>query len=230
MVDPGLLRLLELVTRELECEDARIEIGGKDPVDPRLVHRPIFPSTRLVAVFAEGPPDRAQVESRLDALVASFSATAEHASSLPPPSRTPPDIARRRLDDELTRLCDRASARGAVVFDLTSPVVWGASRSGDAGIDTLLEDTVSRVREAHGELRSGHTTRLRVGANVECLARPFAGVYIIALAFDGVLSEVVAVGALVHAMPMIERLVLALPPVDPISPGGKLVRLPVRLR
>jgi hypothetical protein len=31
-------------------------------------------------------------------------------------------------------------------------------------------------------------------------------------------------------MPLIERLVLALPPVDPIPPGGKLMRMPVRLR
>lgn len=230
MVDPGLLRLLELVTRELQCADARIEIGGKEPTDPRFVHRPAFASGRLVAIFDAEPEDRAKVEQRLDALVASFAATAEHSSSSPPPSRTPPDIARRRLDDELTRLADRASARGAVIFDLTSPVVWGASRSGDPGVDSLLEDTVSRVRESYDELRPGHATRLRVNAGVECLARPFAGVYIIALAFDGVLSEVVAVGALVHAMPLVERLVLALPPVDPIPPGGKLVRLPVRLR
>lgn len=230
MVDPGLLRLLELVTRELGCADARIEIGGKDPTDPRLVHRPAFASGRVVAVFDEAPADRGPIEARLDALMESFLATAEHSSSSPPASRTPPDIARRRLDDELTRLADRATARGAVVFDLASPVVWGASRSGDAGVDTLLEDTVARVLEANGELRPGHATRLRVGPNVECFARPFAGVYVIALVFDGVVSEVVAVGALVHAMPMIERLVMALPPVDPIPPGGKLMRLPVRLR
>jgi hypothetical protein len=230
MVDPGLLRLLELVTRELSCADARIEIGGKDPTDPRLVHRPAFASGRVVAVFDAAPADRSSVEARLDALMESFLATAEHSSTSPPPSRTPPDIARRRLDDELTRLADRATARGAVVFDLASPVVWGASRSGDAGVDTLLEDTVARVLEANGELRPGHATRLRVGPSVECFARPFAGVYVIALVFDGVVSEVVAVGALVHAMPMIERLVMALPPVDPIPPGGKLMRLPVRLR
>jgi hypothetical protein len=183
-----------------------------------------------VAVYGAEPANRAQIEARLDAFIASFTATAEHSSSSPPPSRTPPDIARRRLDDELTRLAERASARGAVVFDLASPIVWGASRSGDAGVDTLLEDTVTRVLEAQEELRPGHAARLRVGPNVECFARPFAGAYVISLVFDGVVSEVVAVGALVHAMPLIERLVLALPPVDPIPPGGKLMRMPVRLR
>jgi hypothetical protein len=53
---------------------------------------------------------------------------------------------------------------------------------------------------------------------------------VVALVFDGPLSEIVAVGALVHAMPVIERFVLALPPVDPGPGGGKVMRMPSRLR
>jgi hypothetical protein len=49
------------------------------------------------------------------------------------------------------------------------------------------------------------------------------------LVFGGALSEPVAVGALLHATPRIERLIVALPPLDP-PPGGKVIRLPPRLR
>jgi hypothetical protein len=229
MVDPGLLRLLELVTRELECSDARVEIGGKDPEDPRVVHRPVGGTGRLVAIFESPPADRSKVQEHLDALINSFQVMSEQTIG-PSSSRTPPDVARRRLDDELTRLAERASAKGVVVFDLTSPIVWGASRSAEGDVDALLEDAVNRVLEAHAELRPGHVSHIRVAQNIECLARPFAGQYVIGLVFEGVLSELVALGTLLHALPLIERLVLALPPVDPEPSGGKLVRLPVRLR
>jgi hypothetical protein len=228
MVDQGLLRLLELVVRECECSDARVELGGRAPTSQNLVFRDMPSGGRVVAVFESPPPDRSRVEARLDAIVSSFASMAEQIG--PPSSRLPPDMARRRLDDELTRLADQASAKGAVVFDMTSPMVWGASRTGDPSADTLLEDTVTRVHEAQGELRPGHTMRMRVNATIDALARPFAGVYILALAFDGVESELSAMGAILHAMPLVEKLVLALPPVDPPPEGGKLMRMPTRLR
>ena len=229
MTDPGLVRFLEILARELSASDARIELGGKDPTDERLVFRMAPNGSRVVAVFDAPPDQRATVENRLDALIASFFSTAESAMAGVPPSRTPPDIAGRRLDDELTRLSERAAALGAVVFDLASPVVWGASHAASSDVDRLLETVIQRVRDARAELTPGHTTRLSLGEPNECLARPFAGLYVVAMVFEGQLSEVVAVGALVHAMPVIERLVLALPPVDP-TPGGKVMRMPSRLR
>ena len=39
MTDPGLVRFLEIVARELSASDARIELGGKVPTDERLVFR-----------------------------------------------------------------------------------------------------------------------------------------------------------------------------------------------
>jgi hypothetical protein len=229
MVDPGLLRFLELVVRELAASDARVELGGRDPEDPHLVFRFAHSGSRVVVVFDAPPPDRAAVEKRLATLVDTLYGATEHMAS-PVSARTPPDAAGRRLDDELERLSERAGASGAVVFDLASPVVWGASRSRSRDHEKLYQAVIDCVRDAHSELRQQHTARLRVNATTECLARPFAGLYYIALAFDGDISEPTALGAMVHAMPIIERLVLALPPVDPPPGGAKVVRMPARLR
>lgn len=228
-MDPSLLRFLDLVMRELGAMDARIELGGKDPEDARLVFRSSPNGPRVVAVFDREPENRADLESRLEALSETFFGLTEHAVEAVPPSRTPPDIAGRRLDDALTRLSERTGAVGAFVFDLASPVVWGASRGAAERFEPLIEGTIGRVRRAQAELRPGHSSRLTVTGTVECIVRPFAGLYVVALVFDGALSEPVTLGALLHAMPVIERLVMALPPIDP-SPGGKVMRLPTRLR
>jgi len=230
MTDPGLLRFLELVVRELSASDARLELGGRDPADSGLLFCVAPSGVRVVVVCGSPPPDRAAVESRLGTMVATLFGSAEHGFGAPMSTRTPPDIAGRRLDDELGRLSERAGAAGALVFDLASPVLWGASRSGAGDPEKLFDDIIVRVREAHSELRQGHTARLRVNDSVECLARPFAGLYVVALAFEGAVSEPVALGAILHAMPMIERFVLALPPVDPPPGGAKVVRMPPRLR
>ena len=229
MSDPGLLRFLELVVRELSASDARVELGGRDPDDPRLVFRSAPNGHRVVVVFDAPPPDRGGVEQRLEAMVSTLYGGIEHSPSSSPP-RTPPDVAGRRLDDELGRLSERAGAAGALVFDLASPVIWGASRSESGDREKLYQNVIDCVREAHSELHQQHTARLRVSAAIECLARPFAGLYVVALAFEGDISEPVALGAMLHAMPAIERFVLALPPVDPPPGGAKIVRMPARLR
>ncbi len=56
------------------------------------------------------------------------------------------------------------------------------------------------------------------------LARAFANIYRLLLVFEGPFSELHAEAALVHALPHIERLVLALPPVEP-PPRGERARL-----
>src|ERR1700753_2588250 len=68
MIDPGLRRFLELVVRELPASDARLELGGKDPEDPRLVFRPA-PNGRVVVVFDAPPADRGVGERRVGSLV-----------------------------------------------------------------------------------------------------------------------------------------------------------------
>lgn len=54
-------------------------------------------------------------------------------------------------------------------------------------------------------------------------ARGFAQIYLLALVFDGPYSELHAEGPLVRALPHIETLVLALPPVDPRPRRAKVI-------
>jgi hypothetical protein len=54
-------------------------------------------------------------------------------------------------------------------------------------------------------------------------ARSFANLYAVVLAFDGPYSELHAEGPLLRAMPVVERLVLALPPVEPPPRRAKVI-------
>lgn len=57
------------------------------------------------------------------------------------------------------------------------------------------------------------------------LARAFASLYRLMLVFDGDFSQLHAEAALIRALPRIERLVLALPPIDPSPGGGRVVSI-----
>jgi hypothetical protein len=233
-MDARLERLLGLVKLELGAKDARIELGGEPPADERLVAASLGePALRVVAVFAEPVVDREAAESRLSALVSGFVDTVEQSVASLAGLSLPQNSARARLDAELTHLAMRAGAVRAVVFDLGSPVIWGASlphevdavaanRDLELWVNELRSDRAEELRSAYG-----HVVRLTLAGGAECLARAFAGIYVLSLAFRGALSEPVAVGALLHAAEAVERLVLALPPIDP-QPGGRVIRLPRR--
>jgi hypothetical protein len=62
------------------------------------------------------------------------------------------------------------------------------------------------------------------------VARSFASIYVAAIVFDRKYSELHAEAALLHALPVVERLVLALPPVEPPPKGGRVVKFPVPSR
>lgn len=233
-MDSGLLRFLELVKRELKGIDARMEVGGFPPNDDRCVWTSV-PGTsgRLVLVLEQPPKNRRTVERRLANLASGFADTIERGWEASVGRPTAPSSARARLDAELTSLASRAGADRAVVFDTSSPMIWGASiiegrdrepanRDLETWVEEMRSERADELRTAHG-----HVVRLPVGSNMECLARMFGGLYVLALTFRGSLSEPVAVGALLHSADAIERLVLALPPVDP-PPGGKVIRLPRR--
>ena len=87
VADASLLRFLELVQRELGAVDTRIEVGGRDPEESRVIFRMTPTGARVVAILAEPPPDRSKVEARLEALIASFFGLAEHSLDSIPPSR-----------------------------------------------------------------------------------------------------------------------------------------------
>ena len=76
------MRLLELVRRELEAEDAHLRLGGREPNDPRELVSEIRPGCRLVVRFAEPPADPGQARERLAELTAAFNGTVTNAVEL----------------------------------------------------------------------------------------------------------------------------------------------------
>ena len=57
------------------------------------------------------------------------------------------------------------------------------------------------------------------------LLRNFANIYRLVLVFGGPFSELRSEGAVIHALPVIERLVVSLPPRDPVGAGAKVAVL-----
>lgn len=228
MADPALPTFLAMLQRELGADDAYLQLGGKASDGAGRYFHTLAESTHVVVAFDNPPTDSAAVHSRLAALSSTFRATVESAAASAARPRHAADHAGQRLDEELRALCDRAGARLAFVFDLDSPVIWGASTLEGRDADALerIERAAQQLRERRAELRQahGHTLRIPLEGDVEALARPFAGLYVLALLFQGPLSEPIALGAVLHALGLIERLVLATPPIDP-EPGAKILRL-----
>ncbi|MCH2110517.1 MAG: hypothetical protein MK135_14440 [Polyangiaceae bacterium] len=285
-------RVLDLVQRELGCRDARLELGGQAPDAAHILSIEMPNGFRLVAIFE--PNEKAPREAliRLRQLGSSFFET----KITPPRTRDDGEVhlAQRRLDDELSALSGRTGATGAMVIDLHSPVIWGASeaRRSDEDVDTLLqvaeisaeakklgldlavisglvegdrsgaldglkgesqsraERLVNRLASHPIRARKAYLLRARVLAEVRAwtgkhsstesslrklsqeeglsyFARSFAGIYVLVLYFHQPFSELHVEGTALHALPLIERHVLGLPPVDPVPPRGKVVRLPV---
>ena len=140
-----LLRLLELACRDLGATDARAEIGGRDPTDPCLVWCHSQNGLRIVLVFEKPPADGATRRDKLRSLVDSFaSATEDVRPSLHPAG---PGALRRRLDDTLELLRERAGATAVVVIDTSSPEVWGMSEVHRVRLDVGTASDMTRLSE-----------------------------------------------------------------------------------
>lgn len=296
MKDQAWLKLLDLLSQKLGAADARIEIGGKDPEDPRLIWVPLEEARRLVLVFAEAPADRADLQGKLAALLDTFRETLTVPSE--PPGRSAATL-RRELDHALAGLADRTGAETVWIIDVHSPVLWGSSEPHDPQLDLdammltaradqmvngaklswaellaasnveaserlrgaglsgvalrTVQDELEALRELAEEggltaaarrLRSARAlleireraarerelvrTELR-GPEIQCFAHSIAGQYQLVLVFDETYSPLHAEGNVQRALPHIERLLLSLPPVDPMSGGArgaKVIRLP----
>lgn len=295
MKDQSWIKLLDLVCHKLGADDARIEIGGKVPEDPRIVWAPIEEGRRLVAVFKAQPTDRASTEGRLLALLEGFRETL----ALPPePQGAVPSHLSRELDEALVGLASRTGAETIWIIDVHSPVLWGASELHAKGLDfdamvmaaradqmlaevklswaellaaseasaleqlrvaglsgvklrTVSEQltTLAALTELGGLAAAGRRLRsaralveireraardrelmrseLR-GPAIQCFAHSIAGQYQLVLVFDETYSPLHAEGHVQRALPHIERLLLALPPIDPDAGGArgaKVIRL-----
>lgn len=138
--------------RALDADDTRIELGGREPSDERVVAAPIGSGEwRVVALFDTPPTDRDAKLAKLEALIAPFEPLVESAS---PPIHSAAGLAvarQRELDAQLDALAERAGARAALVFDDRSPVLWGSSAPRPADWDL---DAIDRARALGDDIRA----------------------------------------------------------------------------
>lgn len=242
-------RFLALVRRELGAEEARVLEPDDSPAEDACTLYGRLPDGRGVAArFAEPPTERDAKQRRLDMLASTFDTFVEEA----PPSRKPRPPVSRSLHDELVALCERAAAVNAIVIDAHSPVVWAAAHPEGVVAQPPLassprvaespanEDGGGEPRMATLSRRAVHEARalpelaaLRRGKHVRHVVRTgetpsishsFAGIYLLLVVFDGAFDELRAERAILEALPRVEQLVLALPPLNP-SPGAGVIAL-----
>lgn len=256
-VQSDLDRFLALIRRELGADDVRVLGDGQEALEDPCELRCRMTDGRNIGVrFASPPSEREATQRRLEMLASSFDAVAEddpgqHRRSRPPVAQA--------LRDELVALCNRAAALNAIVIDANSPVEWGIARpQGGSPLtprasSTTLADAAEAPEEgAEGEAPVALASRralevvrglpelaaLRKGRHLRYVERTgtapvvvhsFAGIYLLVLVFDAPLDELRAERAVVEALPRIERLVLALPPLDP-SPHADVLAMRGRSR
>jgi hypothetical protein len=120
-------RFLDLVRRELRCEDARFEFGGQPPLADDCVFAELPGGWRVVAMFEAPLEDGGAPEAKLVALVETFSGIGARLEARRPRMSAGPLA--RELDDALALLAEKANALRAVVIDEDSPVLWGSSEA-----------------------------------------------------------------------------------------------------
>ncbi len=224
-------RFVALVKRELGARAVRFR-SDADPPDTGSIAVELPDGRFVEAVFATLPDDAEATKRRLEMLVGAFEGLAGEAA--PKRRRDPPAVS---LKKELRALVKRSRGSEAAVIDAQSPVVWAYATAADEDDDT----TLGRRDRAIGELRSlpqmgalhrGGPLALSLReTSFGYVARSFAGIYVLFVTFDHAFDEIRAERALRDALPRVERLVLALPPLDPEPvPAGVVALRPRRRR
>jgi hypothetical protein len=256
-VQADLDRFLALVRRELGADDARVlEADAGSPEGDRELTCRMADGRGVVARFAEAPPDREAKQRRLEMLASTFDSVVEEGAQ---GRRSRPPV-QSSLHDELSALCARAAALNAIVIDANSPVVWGAAhpegvvaqpplassprmaetpandegeRGGGMAVASRRAVLAARALPEIAALRKGKLLRhMDRQGEVPFVAHSFASIYLLVLVYENSFDELRAERAMVDAIPRVERLVLALPPLDPQPPyegaGAVAMRRPKR--
>jgi len=239
-VQADLERFLALVCRELAALEARVLEGEESaPDDDRALVCPFADGRSVLVRFAEPPADREAKQRRLEMLASTFDTVVEETSH---GRRSRPPVV-TSLHDELTALCTRAAALNVIVIDANSPVVWGAAhpegvvqqpplassprmseapandegeRSGGmAVLSRRAVHAVSGLPELAALRKGKHVRHLEREAETPFVAYSFGSIYIVVVVYGEAFDELRAERAVVDSLPRIERLVLALPPLDP---------------
>jgi len=240
-LQPDLDRFLALVRRELGADEVRLvhpdEEETGEPGERHELRCPVEGGRWLSALFAAAPEDQQARQRRLEMLASTF----DFDRARSPVRRSRPPLA-RSLQDELDALRVNAAAVNVFVIDANSPVVWGAARPAGVVADGGSEPppaedaeprdervVVASRRALHdvrsldelGALHKGRHVRHVINAGeVPLLARSFAGIYLVVLVFDAPFDELRAERTLGESLSRIERLVLALPPLNPPPTHG----------
>ena len=233
-------RLEALLERDLGATSvALLPPGAKAPFEqsgaPTLSSE-VARGHRVVIELADWPADMEAVARRLDLIVGSFRELLEAALG---------QAARPAPGEMLHReLCDLAAAAGAIdalVIDAHSEVVWSAARSEhlephvarppaevialDGTRLSSLPPPPSPAERAVEVVRSlPATSAVARGmplahherdGEVPFLVRSFATIYLLVVVFDAPFDEIRAEREVKARLEVVERLVLALPPIDP---------------
>lgn len=232
-------RLLEVIRRSLKASRVRLLEHEQAPEGALCWS---LPSGKVVAVQFDGVPDPLAAE-RLQTLLSSFGGVLTEGGG----EREPIEEQSVSLVDELAQLAEAIGAVEALVIDAHSPVVWGSSHGISSEellgprlrlvteddppaspFSPLARRAIRHVRalpEVDDLSRGGHLRLSFVQDDLGLLARSFAGIYVLLLVYDGRFDELKTERHLHHALPLIERLVLGLPPPGPAEGGGAAARL-----
>lgn len=145
----NLLRFLDLVGRELDCQDAHFEFGGQPPREPNRIWAEVQGGWRLVTRFDElSEADREPRRDKLEALIETFSGIGNQLQVRSPRMTSP--SASQEVDDALALLAEKAGALRAVVIDEDSPVMWGSSESPPGPEDVETAMWIGELAESAG--------------------------------------------------------------------------------
>lgn len=227
-------RLLEVIKRSLHA--SRVQILSPEQI-PEGALCWSLPSGRVVVVQFDGEAEPLAAE-RLQTLLSAFGGVLMEGGG----QREETEERGVSLVDELARLAEDLEATEALVIDAHSPVVWGSSHGisseeilddhlrlvTDEGLSASIlsapaRQAIRRIRalpEVRELSRGGHLRHIDMEDPPCVLARSFAGIYVLLLVFQGSFDELKAERHLQIALPMIERLVLGLPPPGPVQGGG----------
>ncbi|MGZ3475401.1 MAG: hypothetical protein ACXWUG_14815 [Polyangiales bacterium] len=237
-------RLIAIVRRELGSDDVRV-VPIDEPVPEGSISCPIPAGRRVVAILREGVEDQAALQRRLEMLVESFGETLRASTA----SRPPPSMSLHAELQSLAQRASAVDALvidaqspvvwGAAEDESAHPHLLGhqdnviafdpTKRTSGERATTVPQDPPASRRAIDAVRALPQTQNLHRGGHLHTtireqefgwIARSFASIYVLVLVFDTPFDELGAERAIAQALPIIERLVTSLPPMDPTPVAG----------
>lgn len=238
-------RLTELIRRDLGARHVELvtpEDVAVDRVDGELTVA--LPHGHTVRVEVDPDADQVALQRRLETIVSSFWETLTEA--LP---KAPRPNLWDALHRELAELVEAAGAVNAVVIDAMSSVTWAEADAAESvphveehlaevipihrspretppadppelSVTERAIESVRRLPAMAALSKGGQLTHHERDTDTPYVAKSFASIYVLLLVFDAPFDELRAERAIHARLETIDRLVVALPPLDPTPIGG----------